>query len=127
MITIDYKNGIPIYEQITKNVERLIALGILKQDEKLPSVRNLAIELSINPNTIQKAYQQLEQKNLIYTIQGIGNFVSQNNLAVKNQKLEELKTEILQSFITAKNYGLKLSSFEEWTLFMKGELYDCHH
>lgn len=76
MITIDYKDRTPIYEQLIKNIENLIAMGAFAKDDKLPSVRNLAIELSINPNTIQKAYTKLEEKGLIYTVTGVGKFIS---------------------------------------------------
>ena len=66
----------PLYEQISSGVEEQIILGILKPDEELPSVRNLAVELSINPNTVQKAYAFLEQRGFIYSVSGRGSFVS---------------------------------------------------
>lgn len=76
MINIDYQDKRPIYEQVSDKFKQLIVKGILPADEKMPSVRSLAIDLSINPNTIQKAYQELERLGFIYTIQGRGNFVS---------------------------------------------------
>ena len=76
MIQINYQDKRPIYEQIVERFRQLIVKGILKSDDKIPSVRNLAIDLSINPNTIQKAYQELERQGLIYTVKGRGNFVS---------------------------------------------------
>ena len=76
MIVIDYKDTRPIYEQVCEKFKVLILKGVLTPDEQMPSVRNLAMELSINPNTIQKAYAQLERDGFIYTVKGRGNFVS---------------------------------------------------
>ena len=76
MIVIDYQNRKPIYEQIVERFELLIVRGILEPDTQIPSVRSLAMELSINPNTIQKAYAVLEQEGFIYAVKGKGNFVS---------------------------------------------------
>ena len=76
MIVIDYQNRKPIYEQIVEKFQLLIIRGILKADSQMPSVRSLAAELSINPNTIQKAYAILEQQGYIYPVKGRGNFVS---------------------------------------------------
>lgn len=87
MITIDLQNRQPIYEQIVERFETLIVNGILEPDSQMPSVRSLAMELSINPNTIQKAYSMLEQEGYIYPVRGRGNFVSGNeNLMVKKQE-----------------------------------------
>lgn len=77
MITIDYQNRKPIYEQIADRVEAMILSGAVKPQTQLPSIRSLAVELSINPNTIQKAYACLEQEGLIYPVKGRGNFVCQ--------------------------------------------------
>ena len=76
LIQIDYQDKRPIYEQVVEKMQNLIVRGILSMDEKIPSVRSLAIELSINPNTIQKAYQELEKLGYIYTVKGRGNFVA---------------------------------------------------
>lgn len=76
LIQIDFMDKRPIYEQVIEKMQNLIVRGVLSADEKLPSVRNMAIELSINPNTIQKAYQELERLGYIYTVKGRGNFVS---------------------------------------------------
>ena len=77
MILIDYKDSRPIYEQVVDKFRLLILNGVLKDDEKMPSVRTLAMELSINPNTIQRAYGELERQGYIYTVKGRGNFVSE--------------------------------------------------
>lgn len=76
MILLDYRDKRPIYEQIVEKLERLIVGGALEADTKMPSVRNLGMELSVNPNTIQRAYTQLEQEGYLYTVSGRGNFVA---------------------------------------------------
>jgi len=88
MIVIDYQNRQPIYEQIVDRFQTLIITGALKPDSQIPSVRSLAVELSINPNTIQKAYAALEQEGFIYPVKGRGNFVSGNSdLKTKTQEV----------------------------------------
>ena len=75
MITIDYKSRVPIYDQIVNSVIRLKVVGVLKDGDKLPSVRQLALKLSVNPNTVQKAYAILETNGVIYSITGKGSFI----------------------------------------------------
>lgn len=79
MIILDYRDKRPIYEQVTEKIQAMIVRGVLEPDSKLPSVRNLAMELSINPNTIQRAYVELEQLGYIYTVKGRGNYVSRES------------------------------------------------
>lgn len=79
MIILDYRDKRPIYEQVTEKLQNLIMRGALEADSKLPSVRNLALELSVNPNTIQRAYAELEEKGYIYTVKGRGNFVAKES------------------------------------------------
>lgn len=88
MIFIDYKDTRPIYEQIVERYKTLILKGVMQPDEQLPSVRNLAMELSINPNTIQKAYAELERQGFIYVVKGRGNFVSGDSGLVEKRKNE---------------------------------------
>ena len=76
MIRIDYKDSRSVHEQIQDGIRELIVNGILNQDEQLPSVRELSISLTVNPNTVQKAYKQLEIDGFIYSVKGRGNFVS---------------------------------------------------
>ena len=76
MIILDYRDTRPIYEQIVDKFQTLILKGVLKPDDKMPSVRSLAVDLSINPNTIQRAYGELERTGFLYTVKGKGNFVS---------------------------------------------------
>lgn len=89
MISIDLQNRKPIYEQIAERFQMMIVNGILEPDSQMPSVRSLATELSINPNTIQKAYSTLEQEGYIYPVKGRGNFVSGNE-GLKEKKQDSV-------------------------------------
>lgn len=77
MINLDYRDSRSLHEQIEGGFRELIVNGILKPDEQLPSVRELSISLTVNPNTVQKAYKQLELEGYIYSIKGKGNFVAE--------------------------------------------------
>ena len=74
MISLNYRDSRPIYEQIKDNYKKLILSGAIAPDERLPSVRELAAQLAINPNTIQRAYRELENEGIVYTIPGKGSF-----------------------------------------------------
>ena len=76
MVSLNYRDSRPIYEQIKDGLRKLIVTGALAAGEKLPSVRSLATQLSINPNTIQRAYNELENEGYIYSVAGRGSFVS---------------------------------------------------
>ena len=86
MIILDYKDRRPIYEQVAEKLEELMLLGVLGENEPLPSVRSLAMELSINPNTIQRAYAELERQGYIYTVKGKGSFVAENSVMKEKRK-----------------------------------------
>ena len=90
MILLDYKDRRPIYEQVVSKLEELMLLGAMKENEPLPSVRSLAMELSINPNTIQRAYVELERQGYIYTVKGKGSFVADNTVMKEKRKKEVL-------------------------------------
>lgn len=77
MIQLNYRDAKPIYEQIKDGLRRLVITGAIAKDEKLPSVRELASELAINPNTIQRAYRELESEGYIYTVPGKGSFAAE--------------------------------------------------
>ena len=87
MLTLNYRDSRPIYEQIKDGLRRMIVTGAMAQDEKLPSVRALATQLSINPNTIQRAYNELEAEGYIYSVAGKGSFVSGTADAVRRETL----------------------------------------
>ena len=86
MIILDYQDRRPIYEQVVEKIQLLIVRGVLAPNRQLPSVRKLATELSINPNTIQRAYAELEQQGFIYPVKGRGNFVSPDVELIQKQK-----------------------------------------
>ena len=76
MIVLDYRDSRPLYQQVKDSLRRMMLTGLLEPDEKLPSVRSLATQLTINPNTIQRAYAELEAEGYIYSVAGRGSFVS---------------------------------------------------
>ncbi len=94
MILIDYKDRRPIYEQVIEKFQQMILCGALQPGDAMPSVRSLAMELSLNPNTIQRAYQELERSGYIYTVKGKGSFVSDTQDAVKSRR-KELEKEFV--------------------------------
>lgn len=116
MIRIDYRSGVPIYEQVVDGFENLILQEILPVDTKLPSVRNLAMELSINPNTIQRAYAELENKKLIYPVRGKGNFVSGEFEMMREQKLQQIGKEISDLVAMARKFGATDEQLKEWLM-----------
>lgn len=112
MITIDYQNRMPIYEQIVERFQTLIVNGALEPDTQLPSVRNLAVDLAINPNTIQKAYAVLEQQGFIYPVKGRDNFVSGDS-EVKNRKIQAFYRTLKNVVIQGKELGVTRDEFLE--------------
>ena len=90
MISLNYRDSRPIYEQIRDGLRKLIVTGAMQRDEKLPSVRSLAQQLSINPNTIQRAYAELESEGYIYSVPGKGSFASGDTGAEERRKQELL-------------------------------------
>lgn len=118
MFAINFKDPRPIYEQLVDNIETLAIKGILEPDFKLPSVRQLAMELSINPNTIQKAYTVLESKGITYSVKGKGSFISDNYENFSIKRINEIKEEFFNIIKEAKNLGVLESDLKDW--FMKG-------
>ena len=98
MIVIDYQDRRPLYEQIVDKFKLLILRGVLAPDEQMPSVRSLALQLSINPNTIQRAYAELERQGFIYPVKGRGNYVSPaaRLLEEKKRQYREMLRDVLR-------------------------------
>ena len=101
MLQLDFKDHRPLYEQIKEKMKTLIIRGVLKANDQIPSVRELAQTLTINPNTIQKSYKDLETEGFIYSIRGKGNFVAVLDNTVNEsrqtaliQELEKILTEL---------------------------------
>lgn len=86
MLYIDYKSGTPIYEQVYNSILRLAGLGILKPGEQLPSVRSVAAEAGVNPNTVQKAYAMLERDGVIFSVPGRGSFLAEPAALLDSRK-----------------------------------------
>ena len=112
MSLLDYRDKRPIYEQVVEKLERLIVNGALEADSKMPSVRSMGVELAVNPNTIQRAYNQLEQEGYLYTVSGRGSFV-----APESEWRDGKKRKMLEewSLVTerAKESGLTLKELTE--------------
>ena len=125
MITIDYKSRVPIYDQITGGIIRLKALGVLKAGDKLPSVRAMAIDLGINPNTVQRAYNILEADGVIYSVAGKGSFISDDNKAA-DAILSAAKNTFRQAVEQARQAGLDQATLKQMidTVFKGGNADD---
>lgn len=93
MFQLDHSDHRPIYEQIKEKIKELIIKGVLKENDKVPSVRELASMLTINPNTIQKAYRELEFEGYIYSLRAKGSFVSSKGEVVKKSDADGMMQE----------------------------------
>lgn len=113
MILLDYKDRRPIYEQIVEKLKDLMICGALEQDSQLPSVRNLATDLSINPNTIQRAYAELERRGFIYSVKGRGSFVADTS-SIQALKNNELRIKLGDWIDEAKRSGLSEDKVHTW-------------
>ena len=110
MITIDYQSKLPLYEQIAGRFQSLILKGALPPGSRMPSVRSLAMELSINPNTIQKAFSLLETQGYIYPVKGRGNFVSDSSALVQQER-KTLLESVRQLIADGKELGIRRTEF----------------
>jgi len=106
-IAIDPSSGLPIYMQIVNQIKTGIAMGRLLPEEPLPSVRQLALDLSVNPNTVARAYLDLEYEGIIYKRQGAGTFVSSQGVEMsKNERRKVLSELIEKALVEGVNLGL---------------------
>lgn len=121
MIIIDYNDKRPIYEQIVERFQTLILNGILEPDTQIPSVRSLAIELSINANTIQRAYSQLEKEGFIYSVKGRGNYVRADESLITKQK-EKLLTNLSHIAQECKEFGISQDEINDKISFIYKEV-----
>jgi GntR family transcriptional regulator len=112
VILINHKDRRPIYEQIIERFEQLILCGALETNAPMPSVRSLAMELSLNPNTIQRAYQELERAGYIYTIKGKGSFVSETSQNA-DKKRQEVKKEMREGIEEALFAGISAQELRQ--------------
>lgn len=114
MFDIDLRSRDPIYQQLIDKFKILIINQILQHDEKLPSVRQLAEELTVNPNTIQKAYRQLEQEGFIYSVKGRGSFVQTLEDHVSIEKKKKIAENIKQLAKEALFLGISEADIMQW-------------
>lgn len=105
MIKLDLQSRVPLYEQLQEQIIRLSLLGVLEENEQLPSVRSLAREVGVNPNTVAKAYQELERQGIIYTVSGRGSFVSPNVLSLQTPRQAALD-EVFEALDKALSRGI---------------------
>ena len=112
MIILDYRDRRPIYEQIVEKLSELMICGAMSEDTPLPSVRTLAAELSINPNTVQRAYVELERLGYIYSVKGKGSFVSGTN-NLREAKQLEIKNSLSTLLKDAAALGITRAEMEK--------------
>jgi len=117
VISLNYRDSRPIYEQIKDGLRKLIVTGAIATDEKLPSVRALATQLSINPNTIQRAYNELEAQGYIYSVPGKGSFATGDPDAGENRR-RELSDKVRELLAELRYLGV---SQEELTALLEEE------
>ncbi|NPV29566.1 MAG: GntR family transcriptional regulator [Firmicutes bacterium] len=108
---IDQRSSVPIYQQLVEGVKEAVARGVLAVGEKLPSVRELAARTAVNPNTIAKAYQELEREGIIETFRGRGTFVAARKIQVDGEEKKRVIREMLRR-VLVEAYYLDLSQEE---------------
>ena len=105
LIELDYKDRRPIYEQVTEKLASMMMLGVLEENSQLPSVRGMAVALSINPNTIQRAYAELERQGYIYSVKGKGSFVTDTS-KLRQFRLQEARDHLREAAREAARMGM---------------------
>ena len=119
MLELNYRDARPIYEQIKDGLRRLILSDVIRQNERLPSVRDLASQLAINPNTIQKAYRELEQEGYVYTVSGRGSFAAPlDEVGTARQQMlfaqfDEAVTELLKKKKTPEELKQRIDRLQQ--------------
>lgn len=112
MFSIDKMSRTPIYEQLIREFELSVLSGEIPADGKLPSVRNLSQELGVNPNTLQKAYAEIERRGLCYSVPGSGRFISSDALARLRSDKSSRLGELEELLISLKNVGVARQSID---------------
>ncbi|ADY14581.1 GntR family transcriptional regulator [Sphaerochaeta globosa] len=112
--SLDVKSGVPFYKQIIFQVEMAISDGRLEKGAQLPTVRSLAVDLSINPNTVARAYAEMEIRNIVVTQQGCGTFISDKKVTLDAIERERILSQITKEFLTkASSYGFTLAEIQQ--------------
>jgi GntR family transcriptional regulator len=123
ILNLDPRSNTPIWEQVVHQIKELILKEILQPEDKLPSVRELSGTLLINPNTVSKAYQELERQGIIETLRGKGTFVSASiTPRADEQKIAEMKQQIKQLVINASYLGIDQQTLTLWIKKFSDEL-----
>lgn len=113
-LRIDTSDGTPIYLQIIDQIKRSVAVGWLKPEDALPSVRQLALDLTINPNTVARAYLELEHEGVIYKRQGQGTYVSAGALETSRRERNKVVAALFEkAIVEALNFGMSASEIAE--------------
>jgi GntR family transcriptional regulator len=120
MFELDMRSRKPIYEQLVDKLKELIINEVLKPDEQLPSVRTLAQQLTINPNTIQKAYRELEIQGYIYSLKGKGSYVNPNNQTKDLEKTKSVMKELEKLILEALYLGVSARELTELIQVLEG-------
>ncbi len=123
MYNIDHRSRTPVYEQIIESVKESVIRGVLSEGERLPSVRELAKMMTLNPNTVQRAYRELEQQGVIIILQGRGAFVSKDYFKIRREeKIIKLRQLFKKAIMEAKYLGFKQSDLEKMLVEITAEI-----
>ncbi|SDI48894.1 GntR family transcriptional regulator [Natribacillus halophilus] len=115
MLTIDARSTEPIYRQIINQIKEQVARGILKVDDKIPSVRELSSQIVVNPNTVSKAYQELEREGIIVTMRGRGTFINEYIPdEIPTKAIEHVRTQIKQIVLEGYYAGIEKEVMQDW-------------
>ena len=112
MLNLDYRDARPIYEQVRDGLRRLMVTGVIREGEKLPSVRALASSLAINPNTIQRAYESLEAEGYVYSIPGKGSFAAPRTGDSLLGHFDTVTAELLYLGVTGEQLTARVRAME---------------
>ncbi len=106
---LDQTSGVPYYRQVIKQVEMAVADGRLNKGSKLPTVRSLAVHLQINPNTVARAYNEMEIRGIVNTQQGTGTFISEKKIDLTDEERKDILDALIRSFLAnASSYGFNI-------------------
>lgn len=121
---INYHSGVPVYQQIMEEFKEAIISSKLKADEAIPSIRELGKELNVNPNTIARAYRELEISGYVYSRPGIGYFIAaQNEEAIAEKALSLIREELADTILTAKRYKISSGELKDLVVDLIAEVY----
>lgn len=112
VIEVDLHSRKPIYEQLVENITTLVMQGVLKADDQVPSVRQLAVELAVNPNTVQKAFTELERRGVLYSVAGKGRFVNGEQDGMRAAQTNKLTEELLLLLLKMKTFGVSRAQID---------------